>query len=527
MANLTQTLNLATGRGQSYSFSSSKSYDEIFDIIQSVDNTDGFINVTSLSDTVGTSTLDDINALVIHNTGSAAAEIQLTFLEYKNNSNVDVQNSVDLGGGSTATRFITFMLPAGEYIQLPNARFVGYNADASAANAVTVSNAAPDSNAYVDSGADLDTATSGDVASDATVTTIYLENGHTKYFRPNDLIRIDNEILRVTAVGTGADLANSTMTVERGLYGSTAATHSDDAAIRLPFFNTYNDFDHADKLMTDSLGRWWSQNFYGYGRNGDHVSTGVVPGSIAIKFYQPGYQEFGLSGITAGTNSGLTASTTYYFSCAVDGGTTDKITFTTDSSNVNFGGTNGVIQKIQDQFDAYFYNSAKNMFQDRVTIGIVNGDIRVTSGQHTSTSAIALTTNTDGTAGTDELFDGSNVIGRIPVSPEAAVAARLPDDTVRDGDSYKERPNTGAFVIDDGMGNLSGAGVTGTINYETGEVYFVGAPARANFVVSLNHDSAHAGGINKDSGTENCITTVAARSLNSKVRTQIRVLALN
>ena len=88
-------------------------------------------------------------------------------------------------------------------------------------------------------------------------------------------------------------------------------------------------------------------------------------------------------------------------------------------------------------------------------------------------------------------------------------------------------PNVGAFVIDDGKGNLSGMGVTGTVNYETGEVYFTGAPARASFVVSLNHDSAHAGGINKDSGTENCIKTIAARSVNSKVRTQIRVLALN
>ena len=164
---------------------------------------------------------------------------------------MDVQNSVDLGGGATATRYVTFFLPAGEYIQLPNARWVGYNADASASNAVVVDNTAPDSNAYVDSGADLDTATSGAVASDAAVTTIYLESGHTKFFRPNDLIRIDNEILRVTAVGTGADLANSTMTVERGLYGSTGATHADDAPIRLPFFNTYNDFDHADKLMTD------------------------------------------------------------------------------------------------------------------------------------------------------------------------------------------------------------------------------------------------------------------------------------
>ena len=110
--------------------------------------------------------------------------------------------------------------------------------------------------------------------------------------------------------------------------------------------------------------------FFGYGRNGDHVSTGITPGSIAIKFYQPGYQEFGLSGITAGTHSGLSVSTAYYFSCAVDGGTTDKITFTTDSSNLNFGGTNGIIQKIQDQFNAFYYNPVKNMFQDKVIIGI-------------------------------------------------------------------------------------------------------------------------------------------------------------
>lgn len=113
MANLNTALNLSTGRGQNYVFSSNKSYDEVFDIVQSVDNTDGFINVTSLSDTVGTSTLDDINALIIHNSGRAAAEIQLTFLEYKNDSNVDVQNSVDLGGGATATRYVTFLLPPG------------------------------------------------------------------------------------------------------------------------------------------------------------------------------------------------------------------------------------------------------------------------------------------------------------------------------------------------------------------------------------------------------------------------------
>ena len=73
MANLNSILNLSTGKGGNYTFSSSKAYDEVFDIAQGLDNTDAFINVLSLSDTVGTSTLDDINSLVLHNTGRSVA----------------------------------------------------------------------------------------------------------------------------------------------------------------------------------------------------------------------------------------------------------------------------------------------------------------------------------------------------------------------------------------------------------------------------------------------------------------------
>ena len=62
-------------------------------------------------------------------------------------------------------------------------------------------------NMYIDSGADLDHATSATMGSDATHTTLNLENGHSKYFKVGDLIRIENEICEVTAVGTGADLA--------------------------------------------------------------------------------------------------------------------------------------------------------------------------------------------------------------------------------------------------------------------------------------------------------------------------------
>ena len=40
----------------------------------------------------------------------------------------------------------------------------------------------------------------------------------------------------------------------------------------------------------------------------------------------------GLSGITPSTHSGLTASTTYYFKIAVDGGSAYEVAFTTDAS---------------------------------------------------------------------------------------------------------------------------------------------------------------------------------------------------
>ena len=127
------------------------------------------------------------------------------------------------------------------------------------------------------------------------------------------------------------------------------------------------------------------------------TDDGIVPGSLMIMFYTKGaYQEFGLSGITSSTNSGLTASTAYQFTIAVDGGSAYDLSFTTDSSNLNFGGTNGVIQKIQDVFDTQFYTTSSNLFEKKVTVSIVNGDIRFTSGSNLSTSAISLGDSSSG-----------------------------------------------------------------------------------------------------------------------------------
>tara|TARA_R100000781_G_scaffold24459_2_gene18133 strand:+ start:6511 stop:8058 length:1548 start_codon:yes stop_codon:yes gene_type:complete len=515
MANV--NVNLSLGQN---AFSKSKNFNQVFENTQEVDNTDGFITILSVSATKGTSIVPSLKAFCIYNEGDVPAEVQFSYQEWKNNSNVDDANAVDMGGGSTNLRYATVLLPAGDFIYLPNGRFCGYNADASAANATTIENTAPDSNMYVDSGADLDHATSATMGSDATHTTLNLENGHSKFFKVGDLIRIENEICEVTAVGTGADLANSTCTIKRGLFGSTAATHADDVAIRLPFFNMVADFDKFSTAQTDKNGVFHAKNFFGYGRTGDAISDGVQAGSVGIKFYQAGYQEIGLSGITPNTNSGLAASTAYAFNITVDGGSTfQSLSFTTDSSNTNFGGKNGVINKIQDALNVQYYTSG-NLFEKRVTVGIVNGDVRFTSGQHLSASAIVLAAPTSGTTPFG--------VGRFPAvgDVEASVAAKLPDDTVYDKETYDASPNKSAFMYDDGQGNLLGAG-TGRINYETGEIRFTSLP-NANFVLNVIHSSAHSGGVDANTTNgKNTIQSIGARCVNPKLNTTIKILAYN
>ena len=508
MANVNVSLTLGTN-----SFSKAKGYNQVFENTQEVDNTDGFINILSVSGTKGTATVSSIKAFCVYNTGDVPAEVQFVYQEWKDNSNVDDNNA--------AARYVTMVLPAGDFFYLPHGRVIGYSADASAANATTIENTAPTAAMKVDTGANIDHATSSAIGSGTTHTTANLEDGHSKYFKVGDLIRCGSEIMEVTAVGTGADLANSTLTVKRGLFGSTAETQADAVAVELPFFNMTADFDKFSVSQTDKNGIFHAKNFFGYGRTGDAISDGIQAGSIGIKFYSAGYQEFGLSGITANTNSGLAASTAYTFNITLDGGSAfADLAFTTDSSNTNFGGRNGVINKIQDALNVQYY-TAGNLFEKRVTVSIVNGDIRFTSGQHLSGSAILLAA--PGGGGTTPFG-----VGRLPAiaNVEGAVAAKVPDDTIYDRNTYDASPNKSAFMYDDGQGNLKGAG-SGRINYETGEIRFTSLP-NAEFVLNLIHKSAHAGGVNSDTANgKNTIQSIGARSINPKLNTTVKILAYN
>ncbi len=520
MAQYTKEIKLSTGKGLDYTKTITGNYNVVFDKVIKVDNSNAGIDLVNYGTSVANDTMTAPKAILVENTGNVGCELLISTAEWTTDDATDSADTV-----SDATHYLSMLLPASECVYLPNNRLIGTSAAFGGGMGVEVSNAVPDSNEYVDSGADLDHATANTMGSDAAHTTLNLEDGHSKYFKVGDLIRIENEICEVTAVGTGADLANSTCTIIRGLYGSTAATHADDVAIRLPFFNMHHDFDDtsyngggngsATVVKTNGSGLFRAMNFMGYARTADTVCDGLVAGSIAIKFYEHGYQEFGLSGITPSTKSGLATSTTYTFALTISGGSSDDVAFTTDSSDVTFGNVIGKIQSaINDKFTA-----GTNLKNKKATIGIVNGDIRITDSSRLSTGAVLMAAPSSGTT--------PFAVGIVPAVGvlEAPVAAKLPDDTVRDSVTYAEIKNTSAFLLDDGKGNLRGAGGSGTINYETGEINMNAYP-NAEFVVSANTKAAHSGGMEDAATTINGAVTLEARSCNSKADTEIRVISL-
>jgi len=508
MARFTANLTMTTPT-ETINVSKSGDYDVALRINAEVDDNDSVIDLLSAEKDIGQNTLRGCKALMIRNSGLVGVEIKLKGEEW-------ADAAPDTNGGVS---YQSLLIPANDFIFLPNLRQLNYEtATTSAANGRVIDNQPPHGSMAQDSGADVDTATDGAIASGTTTTTLYLEDGHSKFFKVGDLIKIDAEICEVTAVGTGVDLANSTCTIVRGLYGSTAATHADDAAVSLPYFNAYADFDKYSTAQTDGSGRYKAMNLLGYGRSVDAVADGWVAGSISGKFYSAGYQELGMSGITASTESGLAASTAYAFDIAVDGGSDYTLSFTTGTST-KFGGTSGILRKIQDALNAGYYASG-NLLEKKVTVALVNGDIRFTSGQYLSTSAISISAPASGTT----LFG----VGRFVMAVgdiEAAVPAKLPDDVIYDKKTNQSNPNVGAMFYDDGHGNISGA-CNGTINYETGAIDITGCPPNAHFVISGSYGSAHSGGEEYSDTKGNCISKISGRSVNQKINSTIEIIGL-
>ena len=396
-----------------------------------------------------------------------------------------------------------------------------------------------------------DNAASGELNNTDDPVVFELDNGHEKY-RVGDMLRCENEILRVEGTyddnPTASTVADNHIVVSRAHLGSDVASHSGTPDIYFHCFNEYYDYDrvllgNSQLNMTDSLGRYKSSNFFGFGRTdatADNKTFGLVPGSICFRFYSSAYQEVMMGGtgasggssgqnipITGATDSKLTASTAYAFNLTIDDSSATTVSFTTDSSNTNFGGANGIIPKIQDAIDTATRTAGNALFGYNCSVSIVNGKLRFTSNSHlyphdeTNGSQILLADAGSGTnvfAGDAGIFPDI-VMVNAPVKPIIAPVSNY------DNITYAKTPNMAGMCYDNGSGDLIyNSRKVGTINYETGAFDIKGGiPSNASFEIQLAHGSPFSGKLDNSQEDSNALKAVHANVLNKNIAGKIKV----
>ena len=534
-------LNVSYG-DKSLSKSMTKTFSE--EIIQrkEVDATDSGVQVVAFNDaSFLASSLKNAKGLIICNEGDVSAELNFNVAAWTHAA-PDTNAS---GGGSDLKR----VLNAGEFLYLPNLSLIEHTAGNSAANGDNdgLNNTAPATDMYVDSGVNLDAAFEDSESALQVADIAPFEVGDLVQVGINDTTATRIEVMEITSItddsGTDEDAAG-TLVVNRALYGTSKAdkdaqTNGTNGAVsganvHFPIFNAYYEYNtdlsgSSQLIMTDGKGRYKVNNFFGYARSAvaNDEGQGIVAGSVALKFYNSAYAEVHFpKPITASTDSKITASTAFAFDLTLDDSSATNIPFTT-SSNTKFGGSDGIIRKMQEAIDTAFEGTAFGC-----TVAIVNGALRFTSKSHmaahdgTNGSLVLIA---DASSGTD-LFTGSVGIMPNDTSFPAAVVPTLPDDNIIDIASGRSTPNVDAFMYDDGHGNLIYQGnIVGTISYLTGAMdWAIPSLPYAQFVLNGHYASALSGGVKVKAGhADTGISSINARSVNSKINTTIGVYAFN
>ena len=552
-SNLTASLNINYG-GKSMVKSLSRSYQEVTEIKKTVDSADAGVQVCAFN--TGTQflagTQKDAKLLLICNEGDVTAELTIQTTLWT--------GGTPDAGGTDGQRWHTLLNP-NDYIVFPTLSWVDMGtgtASAALGDNNALDNATPAAALYVDSNVNLD-ANFEDSESALQVADIApFEVGDLVQVGINATTATRIEVMEVTSItddsGTDQD-GPGTLVVTRALFGTSKADKDSQtdgtngavsgANVHFPIFNEYYDHDRAlsgssQLIQTDNRGRWKSRNFFGYGRSvtRDDDAQGIVQGSVAIKFYESAFQEVACGSttsnitITASTDTKLTASTAYAFDLTIDDSSAVTISFTTDSSNTNFGGTNGVITKIQTAVDTATRTTGGGLYGYSCTVGIVNGRLRFTSNSHlaphdgTNGSKVLLA---DASSGTN-VFSGSAGIFPDDAVINAPIEAKLPDDTILDTRTGSAYTNTNAFLYDNGIGDLIYKGsIVGSIVYLTGAIeWVIPSLPNAQFVINAHYDSAFSGGLKvTDTNFDNGLEDIFARSVNSKIDANIGVYIFN
>ena len=551
--NLTASLNINYA-GNTMVKTLSRKYQEVTSIKKVVPSSDTGNQIIAFNTgaTFLAGTQKDAKLLLLCNEGDVTAELIFKATQWS--------HGTPDSGNTTGQRWHTLLNP-GDYLMLPTLSWIDFSTVALSAclgDNDALDNAPPSANLHVDSGVNLDAAldapdTGWQVADIAP-------------FEVGDLVQVGVdastatriEIAEITSIpddSGSTDDGSGILNVTRALFGTSLAdkdaqTDATEGAVSganvyFPFFNEYYDHDRAlsgssQLVQTDNRGRWKSRNFFGQGRSAAlyDEAQGLVPGSVAIKFYSSAYQEISFGGttsnitITASTDTKLTASTAYAFDLTIDDSSAVTISFTTDSSNTNFSGTNGVTQKIQSAIDVATRTTGGGLYGYSCTVGISDGRLRFTSNSHLAPH--------DGTNGSKVLLadasSGTNVLsGSAGIFPDDAVVNApikpiLPDDTILDTRSGTSYSNVEEFLYDNGSGDLIYKGaIVGSIVYLTGAIeWTISSLPNAQFVISAHYDSAFSGGLKViGQHQDNGIGDVFARSVNSKINTTMGVYVFN
>ena len=538
---------------------SSKPYNDSFVINQEVSGgSDSFISLVKASKDPAESSVHNAKVVLVKNVSNITAELLFKVQAWKNDSSVDVVNTDALGLSNTRNfRYWSTILPAGEFLYLPNSRYVAYENNAagtveSAAyapvGAIAIEPKDINSGNEFRAVAEINSATYGtgtaellteDVALDETE--INTDDGD--WYKAGDLIMVDSEVMEVLSVSV------ETITVKRGLLGSTEQTHDDDDPVLYFFGNEYLPYN-VGKCMSDKEGRFKQRGaFFGYTRTTDEIVDGLVPGSVAIgPFYtEGGYLDWGLQGIRANDRTGLAASTAYAITFVIDeynvGGidstsTEQIVSFTTDASDTTFAGSsNAVLPKIQDAIDAFYYDTSSGLKNKKITIGLHRGDVRVKSHSNHSETRVGISKSTSGTSPFDVgrfpalssnvpvlmgTPHGGGTTDTIVYGPKSSLALETIDDPV----TNKEVTNTSAFIFDDGNGRLMYQGSqVGSISYEKGHCEWqIPELPEAEFKIYGQSHSAHSGGYSYIAAGYNSIQEISGRSVNAKEKSKLQVV---
>lgn len=555
------SVNLSIDGESSVDCESIKNYSDSFSILQEVSGgSDSFISLVKASKDPAESSVHNAKVVLVKNVSNITAELLFKVQAWKDSSSVDAVNT-DALGMSTETRNFRYwstILPAGEFLYLPNSRYVAYEN----ATAGTVESAAyapvgaiaiepKDINsgnefsavAEIGSGPKYGNGTAELIAEDVALDETEINTDDGDWYKAGDLIMVDSEVMEVLSVSV------ETITVKRGLLGSTEQTHDDDDPVLYFFGNEYLPYN-VGKCMSDKEGRFKQRGaFFGYTRTTDEIVDGLVPGSVAINigYIEGGFLDWGLQGIKANDKTGLAASTAYAITFVIDeynvGGidstsTEQIVSFTTDASDTTFAGSsNAVLPKIQDAIDAFYYDDASGLRNKKVTIGLHRGDVRVKSHSNHSETRVGISKSTSGTSPFDVgrfpalssnvpvlmgTPHGGGTTDTIVYGPKSSLALETIDDPV----TNKQITNTSAFIFDDGNGRLMYKGSqVGSIDYEKGHCEWqIPELPEAEFKVYGQSHSAHSGGYSYIPSGYNSIQEISGRSVNAKEKSKLQVV---